>query len=70
MLCYIWSPYYKSHTDRVEMVQQRAVRFVLNNYDRYAGVTNMLNWMFHFRRKVQRIKTTYVLQDSKQHGGI
>ena len=39
----VWSPYCQSDIDKLEMVQRRSARFVLNRKDRYASVTNMMN---------------------------
>ena len=38
----IWFPHTKSGVHKVEMVQRRAVRFIMNNYSYSASVTNML----------------------------
>ena len=38
----VWDPYTKQNKDRVEMVQRRAARYVLNCYERTASVTEML----------------------------
>ena len=35
----VWSPHYQIDIDRIEMVQRRSARFVLNKKDRYASVT-------------------------------
>ena len=41
--CTIWSPYHQHNVNSIEMVQRRAARFVLSNYDQLASVTQMLN---------------------------
>jgi len=38
----VWSPYCQSDIDKLEMVQRRSARFVMNRKDRYASVTNMM----------------------------
>ena len=38
----VWDPYTKQNRDRIEMVQRRAARYVLNCYERSASVTEML----------------------------
>ena len=38
----VWDPYTKQNSDRIEMVQRRAARYVLNCYERSASVTEML----------------------------
>ena len=43
----IWSPFHQSNIHNIEMIQQRAARFVLSNYDRYTSVSSMhpnLGW--------------------------
>ena len=35
----VWDPYTKHNRDRIEMVQRRAARYVLNCYERFASVT-------------------------------
>jgi len=39
----VWSPHQVGDTNRIEMVQRRAARFVCNNFHRTASVTAMLN---------------------------
>ena len=39
----VWSPYHEHNIYKLEMVQRRAARFVMNNYNRTASVTEMLN---------------------------
>ena len=38
----VWLPHYQTDIDRLEMVQRRSARFVLNKKDRYASVTKMM----------------------------
>ena len=40
--CSVWSPYHQHNISKIEMVQRRAARFVTNNYDWNASVTDML----------------------------
>ena len=40
-----WSPYYQQSILKVEMVQWQAARFVTNNYNRTASVTDMLHYL-------------------------
>ena len=35
----VWSPHIKADINKLEMIQRRAARFVLNNYSRFASVT-------------------------------
>ena len=43
--CTVWSPYHQQNVVKLEMVQRRprAARFVTNNYNRIASVTEMLH---------------------------
>jgi len=41
--CTVWSPYHQHNIAKLEMVQRRAARFVANNYDRTASVTELLH---------------------------
>jgi outer membrane lipopolysaccharide assembly protein LptE/RlpB len=38
----VWDPYLKCHADKIESIQRRAARFVMNRYHRTASVTAML----------------------------
>ena len=43
----VWDPYSKQNVDKIEMVQRRAARFVVENYSYYASPTAMnkeLGW--------------------------
>ena len=59
----VWDPYTKQNKDRVEMVQRRAARYVLNCYERTASVTEMLKQLdwdtLELRRKKARLTTLY-----------
>ena len=41
----VWSPHCQSDIDKLEMVQRRSARFVLNRKNRYASVTNMMSYL-------------------------
>ena len=41
--CTVWSPYHQQNVLKLETVQRRAARFVTNNYNRTASVTEMLH---------------------------
>jgi hypothetical protein len=42
--CAVWDTHVTSDIQKIEMVQRRAARFVVNNYSRLDGtVTNILN---------------------------
>ena len=57
--CAIWDPYTKKHINALEMIQQRAARYVTNRYERYASVTEMLRELqwdsLEEKRKRQRL---------------
>lgn len=59
----VWDPYTKQNRDRVEMVHRRAARYVLNNYDRSASVTEMLKQLdwdtLELRKKKSRQTMLY-----------
>lgn len=38
----VWDSYIKEDIYKLEMVQRRAARFICNNYNSLASVTNML----------------------------
>ena len=50
----VWTPYTKSNIARLEMVQQRAARWTLNEYSPYTSVTHVLRslgwWSLEQRR--------------------
>ena len=39
----VCDPHESKYINKLEMIQRKAARFVCNNYDRHASVTNMLN---------------------------
>ena len=39
----VWSPYIKEKINKIEKVQRRAARWVLNDYSSYSSVTDMLS---------------------------
>ena len=59
----VWDPYTKKNIDRLEMVQRRSARYVLNRYNNTSSVSDMLNdlkWeSLEHRRKAQRITTMF-----------
>jgi hypothetical protein len=63
----IWDPYQKKYINKVEMVQRRAARFVMNRYHNRSSVSEMLEqlkWesLVH-RRAVARIKNFFKIQN-------
>ena len=61
----VWDPSAEGTKHDIEMVQRRAARFVLNDYDRTSSVTNMLSnigWDdLATRRKAARLRTMFNL---------
>ena len=59
----VWDPSTKQNRDRLEMVQHRAARYVLNCYERSASVTEMLKQLdwetLELRRKKARLIMLY-----------
>ena len=41
----MWPPYFKNNKNKVEMTQRQVARFAMNNYNKYASVTNMLKYL-------------------------
>ena len=39
----VWDPHTKKRISKIEMVQRRAARWTLRNYDHQASVTEMIN---------------------------
>ena len=67
--CIVWDPQTKSLSDKLERVQSRCARYVLNNYTFKASVTAMkeqLHWqLLSRRRKNLRLKLFYCLYNDK-----
>ena len=61
--CSVWHPHKKSNRDKIEKVQRRAARFVLNNFRHKASVSEMLHdlrWKsLDGRRQDQRLVLYY-----------
>ena len=55
----VWDPYTQELSSKLEAVQRRAARFVLNNYEQLSSVTSMLqelDWQtLTIRRKITRL---------------
>ena len=53
----IWDPYYNSDRDKLELIQRRAARWVLSDYNRTSSVSLMLHHLswtsLQFQRKIQ-----------------
>ena len=59
----IWDPYYNTHISTIKKIQRRAVRWKLNNYNRYSSVTAMLHdlkWpTLQYRQQRARLSLFY-----------
>ena len=57
--CTVWDPYKEEQITKIENVQRRSARFVLNRYKRTTSVTNLLNHLgwtsLQSRRKFTRL---------------
>ena len=63
----VWDPYLKCHADKIESIQRRAARFVMNRYHRTASVTAMLTnlgWIsLQKRRQATRLTMMYKVRN-------
>ena len=57
----VWSPHYQLDIDKLEMVQRRSARFVLNKKDRYDSVTEMLSFLGWPSLQSRRIEAKLVM---------
>ncbi len=64
----VWDPHTKQGTDRIEMVQRRAARYVLNRYHNTSHVTEMLGELkwptLKDRRKNYRLTMIYKIRNN------
>ena len=62
----VWDPYTKKDIDKLEAIQRRAARFVLNRYNNTSSVSNMLEnlkWpKLEDRRKTARLTILYKIK--------
>ena len=62
----IWDPHHKKYITQLEAIQRRAARFVCNNYDYRASVTEMidrLNWeSLAHRRLISRLTMLFKIE--------
>ena len=59
--CTVWSPYHQQNVLKLEMVQQQAARFVTNNYNRSASVTEMLHQLQWDTLEARRNNLCYII---------
>ena len=64
----VWDPYEKQHKEKLENIQRRAARYVLNKYHRTASVTTMLDtleWLsLEDRRKKARLSMLFKIKNN------
>ena len=60
---FVWSPHTSQNINKLEIIQRRAARFVMSNYDRHSSVSEMLHvlqWSrLQERRNVQSLLIFY-----------
>ena len=65
--CVAWDPFTKENINKLEMVQRRAARFVLNRYGQTDSVTEMLKELewesLQTRRETQRLAMMYKIKN-------
>ena len=60
-----WDPYQQNNINALEKIQRRAACWVMNDYDRYSSVSNLLcihdlNWQpLQICRKISRLQIFY-----------
>ena len=59
--CSAWDPFLVSHINSLEMVQRRAARFILNDYDRDSSVSKMLENIGLNNLTTRRLKSRLAL---------
>ena len=62
----VWSPWQNVLINSIEKIQQRAARYVVNDYNPSSSVTNHLidlNWEPLEARRIKSRLCSYVLQD-------
>ena len=66
----IWNPYTKQNTNKIEMIQRRAARWVKNNYSPYDSVSNMLDGLGWRSLENRRIDSRLVMFYIIIHGYV
>lgn len=66
----IWDPHQKINQDKLEKVQNRAARFVMQDYKRDSSVTQMLNKLKWETLKNRRTKSRLITMYKETHGLI
>ena len=69
----IWDPYTHILIDKLESIQRRAVRFIMNDYSRYSSVTDVMSELgiepLILRRKIARL-TNFLKAWGSGPGGL
>lgn len=67
----VWDPSAQKFVDKLESIQRRAARFVMNNYERTSSVTDMLHtlgWQsLEQRRKISRLSMMFKVKNDLAH---
>ena len=66
--CVAWSPYHQCNVHAIEMVQSHAARYVLNKFDRYTSVSDMISLLgwptLESRRNTLRMFMMYKIMNN------
>ena len=57
----VWSPFTELNILKLEMVQRRAVRFIMNDFSRYSSVTSMIEQLGLSMLKQQRNEAKVIM---------
>ena len=63
----VWSPSTEHNISKLEMVQRRAARFVMNDFSRYSSVSRMISQLYRManaQATKRRSQSHYDVQDS------
>ena len=66
----VWGPFLKKDISALERVQRTAARFCSLNYDRYAGVTNVIKDLMWATLETRRRLSILMLMYKRTHGLI
>ena len=67
--CYtVWNPYFQEATDKLEMVQRRAARYITNRYRNTSSVSSMLDHLQLESLESRRIKCQLTMMFKIVHG--
>ena len=66
--CSVWSPYTQDYTNKLEMVQRRAARYVTNRYRNTSSVTSMLEHLEWKTLETRHVKFQMTMMFKITHG--